>query len=71
MSRDEFVDAVTSPDPLPGDRIMFVHAARAMRDSSWWWTIPVYAEPAPVSGEIIASDRSISASIASGSDCSS
>lgn len=29
----------------------WLFAAAKLRNSAWWWTIPVYVEPKPVSGE--------------------
>lgn len=50
--KDVFLNMVVH-DALPRDeRLALVTAARAMRDSEWWREIPVYVEPAPVSGEI-------------------
>ena len=40
------------PLPVECGPAVFTRAAMAMRNSPWWETIPVYVEPAAVSGEI-------------------
>lgn len=45
-----FVKAVVHDTAAPYHE-MLVDAARAMRRTAWWRSIPVYSEPAPVSGE--------------------